>query len=84
MDIDEKILEKPVTVTNNGMITIPAALRKRYNLKDGDKVLVIEDEGTLRIIPIIPIEELRKNSYSCEEMQAQMEKSRKEDIEREL
>ncbi len=84
MNTEGTFMEKSVTITNNGMITIPAALRKKYNLKDGDKVLVLEDEGNLKIIPIIPIEELRKDSYTSEEMQAQMEKSRKEEIEREL
>jgi len=59
-------------------------LRKKYNLKDGDKVLVIEDEDSLRIIPIIPIDELRKKSYTYQEMKAQMEQSQKEEIEREL
>ncbi len=84
MNTEGTFIEKSVTITNNGMITIPAALRKKHNLKDGDKVLVLEDEGNLKIIPIIPIEELRKDSYTSEEMQAQMEKSRKEEIEREL
>ena len=84
MDLEETIIEKPVTITNNGMITIPAALRKKYNLKDGDKVLIIEDEGCLRIIRLSTDEEIRKNSYTFEEMQAQMEKSRKEEIETEL
>ena len=84
MDLEETIIEKPVTITNNGMITIPAALRKKYNLKDGDKVLIIEDEGCLRIIRLSTDEEIRKNSYTFEEMQAQMEKSRKEEIEREV
>ena len=66
------------------MITIPATFRKSYNLKDGDKVLIVEDEGTLKIIPIKDPEILRKNSYSKEEMKKEMEKSRKEELEREI
>ncbi len=84
MDVVENIKEKTVTVTNQGMITIPSAFRKIYGLKDGDKVLVIEDEGALKIIPLKDEQELRKNSYSTEEMLNQMEKSKKDEIKREM
>jgi len=84
MVLDKIVNEKEVTITNRGMITIPAAFRKSYNLKDGDKVLIIEDEGTLKIIPIKDPETLRLNSYSTEEMKKEMDKSRKEEFEREL
>ena len=43
MDVKKSIEEKKVTITNQGMVTIPAAFRKSYGLKDGDKVLIIED-----------------------------------------
>jgi len=84
MVLEKVVNEKEVTITNRGMITIPAAFRKSYNLKDGDKVLIIEDEGTLKIIPIKDAETLRLNSYSLEELKKEMDKSRKEELEREL
>jgi len=83
MVLDKIVNEKEVTITNRGMITIPAAFRKNFNLKDGDKVLIIEDEGTLKIIPIKDPESLRLNSYDTEEMRREMDKSRKEELERE-
>lgn len=83
MVLDKIVNEKEVTITNRGMITIPAAFRKIFNLKDGDKVLIIEDEGTLKIIPIKNPESLRLNSYDTEEMRREMDKSRKEELERE-
>ncbi len=83
MVLDKLVNEKEVTITNRGMITIPAAFRKNFNLKDGDKVLIIEDEGTLKIIPIKDPESLRINSYDTEEMKKEMNKSRKEELERE-
>jgi len=83
MVLDKVVNEKEVTITNRGMITIPAAFRKTFNLKDGDKVLIIEDEGTLKIIPIKDPESLRLNSYNTEEMKKEMSKSRKEELERE-
>ena len=84
MILDKVVNEKEVTITNRGMITIPAAFRKNFNLKDGDKVLIIEDEGTLKIIPIKDPETLRLNSYNTEEMKKEMNKSRKEELEREI
>jgi len=84
MDIVENIKEKTVTITNQGMITIPSAFRKIYGLKDGDKVLIIEDEGALKIIPLKDEQDLRKDSYSTVEMLNQMEKSKKDEIKREM
>ena len=84
MVLDKIVNEKEVTITNRGMITIPAGFRKNFNLKDGDKVLIIEDEGTLKIIPIKDPESLRKNSYDTEEMKKEMNKSRKQKLEREV
>ena len=83
MVLDKVVNEKEVTITNRGMITIPAAFRKIFDLKDGDKVLIIEDEGTLKIIPIKDPKSLRLTSYDTEEMQKEMDKSRKEELERE-
>ena len=83
MVLDKVVNEKEVTITNRGMITIPAMFRKNYDLKEGDKVLIIEDEGTLKIIPIKDPERLRSNSYDIEEMRKEMDKSRKGELERE-
>ncbi len=72
-----------VMITNHGRVTIPAQLRKRYGLKDGDFVIFVEDEGTFKIIPVLPIEKLRENSYTAEEMATSMKETRREDLERE-
>ncbi|HEC40545.1 MAG TPA: AbrB/MazE/SpoVT family DNA-binding domain-containing protein [bacterium] len=83
MDVKKMIEEKKVTITNKGMISIPAAFRKSYGLKDGDKVLIIEDEGTLKIIPLKDIDELKRKSYNTKEMLDQMKKSKIEELSRE-
>ena len=83
MDVKKIIEEKKVTITNKGMISIPAAFRKSYGLKDGDKVLIIEDEGTLKIIPLKDIDELKRKSYNKKEMLDQMKKSKIEELSRE-
>ena len=83
MDIKTIIKEKLVTITNQGMVTIPAIFRKMHNLKDGDKVLIVEDEGTLKMIPLKEIEEIQKESYNTKEMLDQMEKAKKSEVRRE-
>jgi len=37
-------------VTSNGQVTIPSDIRRRLNIKDGDKVLFLEgDDGVLML-----------------------------------
>jgi len=38
-------------INSTGQVTIPAPLRKRFGLHEGDEVDVIEDGDALRIIP---------------------------------
>ena len=37
-------------ITANGQITLPLAIRRKLNLKDGGKVAFVENEGGYRII----------------------------------
>lgn len=39
-------------LNSKGQVTIPAALRERHGLHEGDEVEVIEDGDTLRIIRV--------------------------------
>lgn len=51
-----------VTVSEKGWVVIPKKIRERFNLKKGDKVHIIDDYGTIMIIPASkgdPIEEAR-------------------------
>ena len=76
------MVEKSVKVTNKGMISIPSSIRHKYNIKDGDYVLVQEDEdGTIKLIPIEPIDSLRKKASTVEDSRDDFLKSRKEDKE---
>ena len=74
-------LDGIVKVTNRGMITIPANLRKKYDLQDGDQVIVVEDEGMLKIIPIEPIKSLQNRSITTKEMIKILKRSREEELE---
>lgn len=37
-------------LNSKGQVTIPATLRERYGLQEGDEVDVVEDGDTLRIV----------------------------------
>lgn len=75
------IFEKTVKVTNRGMICLPASLRKKYNIKDGDHISIIEDEDGMKIIPIEDIDSLRHRSISAKKMLKIMEEAKKEELE---
>ncbi|HEY0090797.1 MAG TPA: AbrB/MazE/SpoVT family DNA-binding domain-containing protein [Candidatus Lokiarchaeia archaeon] len=78
------MIEKIVKVTNKGMISIPAEIRKKYNISDGDYVLVKEEENEeIKIIPIESEESLRKRGLTVEEFRKVLDQSRKEDLEQE-
>ena len=74
--------EKVVKVTNKGMILIPAEIRKKYKISDGDYVLIKEEKnGEIKIIPIESEESLRKKGLTIEEFRKIFNQSRKEDME---
>ena len=51
-------MKNRVSVNSRGMVTIPAKLRKKYNIKDGSKFVVKEHELGLLYIPIVDFEDL--------------------------
>ncbi len=74
--------EKAVKVTNKGMISIPAAIRKKHNIIDGDYIIIKEeDDGVIKLIPIESVESLRKQALTIEEFKTIFKKSREEDLE---
>jgi len=46
------------TVSKKGLMTIPSEVRRKYGLKDGDKVRIIDQGGLLIIIPLTDIKAL--------------------------
>ena len=40
------------TVTSKGQLVIPAAMRRRFKIKEGTKVLFLEDNGRLLLQPL--------------------------------
>ncbi|MHA1168587.1 MAG: AbrB/MazE/SpoVT family DNA-binding domain-containing protein [Candidatus Hodarchaeales archaeon] len=74
-------MEKAVKVTNKGMISIPAAIRKKHGIKDGDSVIIREnDDGSINILPIESVETLRQQALKTKEFKEIYYRSREEDI----
>ena len=50
---------KETTITRKGQVVIPADIRKRYNIQPGQKFLVRDSEGEIRLIPVkvLPVKE---------------------------
>jgi len=48
-----------ITISSKGWVVIPADLRKKYNLKPGKRVNVVDYGGVLAILPLMddPIED---------------------------
>ena len=48
-----------ITVSNKGWVVIPAEYRKKYNLKPGATVQVVDYDGVLALVPTLtnPIKE---------------------------
>lgn len=40
------------SVTARGQTVVPADIRRRYNIRQGDRLIWLEDEAGIRIIPI--------------------------------
>ncbi len=40
------------SVTKRGQTVIPAAIRKRHHIEEGDKLIWLEEEGSIKVIPV--------------------------------
>jgi AbrB family looped-hinge helix DNA binding protein len=48
-----------VTVSSKFQVVIPLEVRQRMSLKPGQKVVVVEKDGVVHLIPEKPIKEMR-------------------------
>lgn len=72
---------KIVKVTNKGMITIPSDYRKKYHIRDGDKIAVLDDDEGLRLVQVKSIEEIRENSVFADKLLEIMHHAKKTELE---
>ena len=62
-------MSKIITMTNRGMITIPASIRKKFNLKDGQPLAIIDQGDKMMLIPIIDLEKERESFLESDAME---------------
>ena len=43
---------KTATVTSKSMVTIPSSIRRKYGIRNGDKVQFVEVDGAVMMIPV--------------------------------
>lgn len=70
-------------VTKRGQTVVPAAIRRRHQIAEGDRLVWLDDGSTIRIVPVPgdPIEALR-GAGKGEGLLERLLKERAEDRER--
>jgi AbrB family looped-hinge helix DNA binding protein len=71
------------TVTRRGQTNIPAAIRRRHDIKEGDRIAWLDDGETIRIVPLPadPVRALRGSGHG-HRLLAALLRQRREDRER--
>ena len=72
-------------VTKRGQTTIPASIRKRYQIREGDSLVWLDDGQSIKVVPVPadPIRALR-GSGRGERLLELLLATRREEREREL
>ena len=76
-------MEYEVKVTRKGQTTIPAALRKKYNITEGSRLLVVDAGQGILMKPSLKTSDLAGSGsdYATpEEMKKLLDKLREEDL----
>jgi AbrB family looped-hinge helix DNA binding protein len=47
-----------VTLSSKGQIVIPAKVRKKFSLKEGDSLVLMEENNAIRLQPLVNLSEL--------------------------
>jgi len=47
-----------VTLSSKGQIVIPIKVRKRFSLKEGDSLVIVEEKDAIRLQPLVNLSEL--------------------------
>ena len=47
-----------VTISSKGQVVIPAKIRKKFSLKEGDSLVLVEEKDGIRLQPLTDLSEL--------------------------
>jgi len=56
-------------IRSNGQITLPAGMRRKANLKEGDLLeAVVEEDGSIRLVPKMPVDRSLVEKYQLKDI----------------
>jgi AbrB family looped-hinge helix DNA binding protein len=56
-------------IRSNGQITLPAGMRRKANLKEGDLLeAVVEKDGSIRLVPKMPVDRALAEKYQLDDI----------------
>lgn len=56
-------------IRSNGQITLPAGMRRKANLKEGDLLeAVVEEDGSIRLVPKMPVDRALAEKYQLKDI----------------
>ena len=65
----EEPMSEYIQVRSNGQITLPAAIRRKANLQEGDLLeAVVEDDGSIRLVPKTPVDRKLAERYQLKDI----------------
>lgn len=47
-----------VTLSSKGQIVIPSKVRKKFSLKEGDSLVIVEENDAIRLQPLVDLSKL--------------------------
>jgi AbrB family looped-hinge helix DNA binding protein len=57
------VMTDSATVTSKSMVNIPASIRRKYHIKEGDKVVFLDTEEGIVLLPVPPLSELAGSGH---------------------
>jgi bifunctional DNA-binding transcriptional regulator/antitoxin component of YhaV-PrlF toxin-antitoxin module len=48
-------METPIQIRQRGTLTLPAELRERYSIQDGDTYYLVDLDGVFVLTPMVPL-----------------------------
>jgi AbrB family looped-hinge helix DNA binding protein len=70
-----------VTVSSKGQVTLPSKLRKRLKIVKGEKLLVVNEDNVIKLVPVPKLSKLAgvdKELFAHRKPSEELEKTRKE------
>jgi AbrB family looped-hinge helix DNA binding protein len=65
----EEDMAEYLQVRSNGQITLPAATRRKAKLQEGDLLeALVEDDGSIRLVPKTPVDRKLAEQYQLEDI----------------